>query len=471
MKMTKKLTVILTVILAVMVALTACGGSSTSTSDTSTNSVSEAKTEVETVAETEAPKVKITFANTWVREEMKDATYPLDLIEAYKKDNPNVEVTIDAYNSSNYQSTVFKTMAAAKNLPEMFTMNSMDYRFSVDGGLLTEWTDILNSDAAWKDSFLPGILNETTFDNKVYGIPMHFITNEVVFYNKDILKKAGYDTVPADWDGFLALCEKLKNDGLIPIAIGDKDGWPLCSNLMEIQCEYICGPEWVSEIGAYSGKASYDDPKFVSVLKLVEDFVKKGYVNDDMVSIDNNTQDKSYLYNGESAMLFGGSYTLAGVINDCPEELKASISVAPIPMPSNAAGGSLPGTFTGGSGWAYGINTTLDDNQKKACIDLIKIFTGPEYAKAAVEHNQIPVTKTDSLAGIDTSKVLPLQQEMNKLISNSPRIALMNQEQNGSMANIIYKKLQELSIGQTTPEQAAKDIQTAYAEATKNMAK
>ena len=56
------------------------------------------------------------------------------------------------------------------------------------------------------------------------------------------------------------------------------------------------------------------------------------------------------------------------------------------------------------------------------------------------------------------------------MISQAPSMTLMNQQQSGAaMSEILYKKLQEIIIGQTTPEQAAKDIQAVYEEECKTM--
>ncbi|NED80756.1 extracellular solute-binding protein, partial [Streptomyces sp. SID11233] len=64
----------------------------------------------------------------------------------------------------------------------------------------------------------------TGLDGHQYFVPLYQYP-WVVFYRKSLFKKNGY-TVPTTWDAWLALCKKMKKDGLIPIAFGDKDGWP-----------------------------------------------------------------------------------------------------------------------------------------------------------------------------------------------------------------------------------------------------
>jgi len=451
-------------LLTVMTAsMAACGGGSSSAAAPAASETAAASGAASSGG---AAGASVTFAETWGGDTSGQVNYYLDGFNQFQSDNPNLKITLNSYNSSDYSTTVFKTMAAAKSLPDLFEINSIDYVSVANGNLSIDMTDTLNADPTWRDGFLPGLMAETTVGSKIVGIPYQFITNECIFYNKDLVSQAGYSAFPADWDTFLQMCATLKSNGLIPTALGDKDGWPLCSNLMEVMCDYICGPQWVSDIGAFNGNANYNDPKFISVLTLMNDFIKAGYMNSDMVSIDNNTQDKAYLYNKKAACLFGGSYTLAGVATNSPADFVSSISVAPIPRPSNAVADYQAGLFSGGSGWCYAINPSVTDpNKLQACVDIIKYLTGVDFSRMVIENNQIPCIKPSLVPNVDTTKVLPLQLEMNAQIAAAPHITLMNQEQSGSVANVIYKELQAMAVGSETPEQAAQNIQTGYAAA------
>jgi multiple sugar transport system substrate-binding protein len=64
----------------------------------------------------------------------------------------------------------------------------------------------------------------TGLDGKKYLVPLYNYP-WVVFYNKSEFAKHNY-TVPTTWDDYIALAKKMKTDGLVPIAFGDKDGWP-----------------------------------------------------------------------------------------------------------------------------------------------------------------------------------------------------------------------------------------------------
>lgn len=58
----------------------------------------------------------------------------------------------------------------------------------------------------FESSFGIGRINE-----KVYGIPW-YVETRVLFYRKDILKEAGYDSPPATWNEFLQICTNIIKD-------------------------------------------------------------------------------------------------------------------------------------------------------------------------------------------------------------------------------------------------------------------
>src|SRR4029078_4658149 len=61
-------------------------------------------------------------------------------------------------------------------------------------------------------------------DGKQYFIPFYNYP-WVVIYRKSVFADKGY-TIPKTIDDVKALRDKMKKDGLTPLAFGDKDGWP-----------------------------------------------------------------------------------------------------------------------------------------------------------------------------------------------------------------------------------------------------
>jgi multiple sugar transport system substrate-binding protein len=94
-------------------------------------------------------------------------------------------------------------------------------KFFAAKGLATDISD------AWKgfDGFTPALKDASTGDDgKQYFVPLYYYP-WAVFYRKSVWQQHGYQ-IPKTWDEYKALAAKMKADGLIPISLGDKDGWP-----------------------------------------------------------------------------------------------------------------------------------------------------------------------------------------------------------------------------------------------------
>jgi multiple sugar transport system substrate-binding protein len=95
-------------------------------------------------------------------------------------------------------------------------------QFFAQKGLLSPIDDVW---ATLKPHFSPAMQAASKgLDGHFYFVPIYNYP-WAVFYRKSVFKAGGY-SIPTTWDQFLALCKKMKADGLTPIAFTDKDGWP-----------------------------------------------------------------------------------------------------------------------------------------------------------------------------------------------------------------------------------------------------
>jgi multiple sugar transport system substrate-binding protein len=95
-------------------------------------------------------------------------------------------------------------------------------RFFAEQGLATDISDVWakiggNFSQAFKDA-------STGNDGKQYFVPLYNYP-WVVNYRKSVFQEGGYQPATT-WTEFKALMDKMKADGLVPLAFADKDGWP-----------------------------------------------------------------------------------------------------------------------------------------------------------------------------------------------------------------------------------------------------
>jgi multiple sugar transport system substrate-binding protein len=108
----------------------------------------------------------------------------------------------------------------------------------------------------------------TGADGKQYFIPFYYYP-WAVFYRKSVFAAKGYQ-IPKTWDDFKALAVKMKKDGLIPIALGDKDGWPAMGTFDYINMR-LNGYDF--HVNLMAGKESWQDPKVKQVFSLWQELL------------------------------------------------------------------------------------------------------------------------------------------------------------------------------------------------------
>jgi multiple sugar transport system substrate-binding protein len=100
-------------------------------------------------------------------------------------------------------------------------------------------------------------------DGKQYFVPFYYYP-WAVFYRKSVFESKGYQ-VPKTWDDYKALAGKMKADGLTPIALGDKDGWPAMGTFDYINMR-LNGYDF--HVSLMAGKESWEDAKVKQVFSV-----------------------------------------------------------------------------------------------------------------------------------------------------------------------------------------------------------
>jgi raffinose/stachyose/melibiose transport system substrate-binding protein len=87
---------------------------------------------------------------------------------------------------------------------------------------ITPWID-----PNLKNAFFAGGIDNFTYEGKVYGIP-NLVAPWVIWYNKKLCEKAGVDPSQIhEWNDFIEAVKKCQAAGIVPVAVGGKEKWPL----------------------------------------------------------------------------------------------------------------------------------------------------------------------------------------------------------------------------------------------------
>jgi multiple sugar transport system substrate-binding protein len=246
----------------------------------------------------------------------------------------------------------------------------------------------------------------TQGDDGIAGFP-YWGFNWPVWYNMDLLKKAGITEIPKTTDDLIADAGKLRAVGVQPLALGGGE-WPV-QNFTTWMGQQFMVPEAAQKLFKEGGYC--DSPEAMKGLDLF------GKLRDAGVFIDNvqgytNDQMQTAFFSGKAAMMPGGSWAYTQV----PPKVAAVTQLAGFPVPS---GGQYtkPTAFAG-----YSNGMFLSPNGAKK-IDAIEKFVKFMYSDSSVKEWAGPgkqildmkpdvvgsVTSTDAMvtkgAGINSESV------------------------------------------------------------------
>ncbi|WP_159944825.1 MULTISPECIES: ABC transporter substrate-binding protein [unclassified Nocardiopsis] len=132
-------------------------------------------------------------------------------------------------------------------------------RFFAERGLISDVTPV------WERHFQGAFTDQvrslcTADDGRQYMVP-DSTAPWAVFYRRSLFEERGYE-VPATREEFVELCERMRADGLEPLASGIREGWPAMGMFDHLNLR-INGPEYHLEL--LNGDHSWDTPEVRSV--------------------------------------------------------------------------------------------------------------------------------------------------------------------------------------------------------------
>lgn len=138
-----------------------------------------------------------------------------NIVSDFEKANPDIKVKMRAaYESYEDASQSVLKESITKKLPDVTFQGLNRQRILVEKGIAQPLEPFISKEADFeKDGYHKAMLDLSTFDNKVYGLPFS-ISLPVAYYNMDVLKKAGYTgELPRTWDQVIEVCKAIKTSG------------------------------------------------------------------------------------------------------------------------------------------------------------------------------------------------------------------------------------------------------------------
>ncbi len=444
-------TVWLAALVLIVIMLSACGSNSNGGNATTEPAASNG-----TATEESESAKPVTLTMMMSGNKAADGEdFELDILPRLVKEKfPNVTLEVQKLPDDQYNTSVRTKLAAGKG-PDIFWIFPKNAAGGVFDFAKAGFAADL-SDLTFWDNIGQGAKDDMSYDGKPYGVAegLDFLG---VYYNKEMLEQVGVTEFPQDWNAFLELCQKLKDAGITPIALGDKDPWVIQFGMYPIAANVVYPDEMDFDVKVQNGEKPLNDPKWVKTIAMYKELYDKGYVVKNSLGV-GSAQAAQLFIDGKAAMSFTGTWDYPSMSAKGAAEFTRGFAS----LPGNEPGQPLYVSASTSAGYALNAKSAQLDTAKQV---LNYLFDGEsDLFKAFVESN----------SSISVYKGVELSNELFKSVNdnyqqNGNSVYFSNQMWPAGVSDVMQSKFAEIIGGKkTTPEEVAKAMDDKFQELWKN---
>ena len=384
-----------------------------------------------------------------------DEEYYRKQVEEFNNLNNGIKVVMDNIPTESDYLDKLRTSFANGDTPNVFIeyggSRTLDY---LESDALVNMQPYFESDPDWYNSFYESMFRDLQYDgyNGIWGVPFKSYTVSL-FYNKEIFEQQGL-TPPESWDDLLSVCQKLKDAGIKPFQVGEKDIWRLGHFHNNIVMKSL-GTDAIANLADRS--LSYDSPEMIKTYQVIADLVEKGYLGDDILNTDYNTE-KSTFAAGESAMRWDGSWYISEIYGT---EIYDKTGAVAFPYIDEQYKDQAQG---GASDMWFVSKLNKSDAEIEASIEFVKFITSQEYT--AGNNEVASVIYPIKFTATSNTPANPLLDSVKGLVEGYSNMGtdIQNSDPQSFMLDTVRNALQGLAMG-NTPEECGTEIVNRLSEA------
>ena len=373
-----------------------------------------------------------------------------DIIANYEEENPDVKIDLEVLSNEQYKDKL-KVLSTSNELPDVgMTWAAGFLEPYVNGDKFATLDDLLEGDL--KDSFVSGTAEAYEMDGETYGLPLE-LNSATVFYNKAIFEEYGLEE-PKTYEEFENVVQTLDDNGVAPIALGNKDRWTGSLWYMYL-ADRIGGADVLNKAIDRSG--SFEDPALVEAAGKVQDLVDMNAFVKGFNGL-SDEEAKSMFMSEQAAMYLIATWDLPNYTTneDVPQEFRDSVGYFKFPT---VDGNGDVDSFVGGPG--VGLFVAEESDVKEEAKDFVSFFVQAWGEKSVTDAGVIPATKVDA-ASLDLPQMyVDVLDDLN----NASNITLFADVQmSADVAQVHLDMIQSLFGEEITPEDFAKAHEEALSK-------
>lgn len=366
---------------------------------------------------------------------MKQAGYSeedvTNITKEFEKNNPNIKIKATF---APYEALEQKIQTSAKSGGyDVVVIDAPWTAKFAKAGFVKDVSEKLKSEE--ESDIFSGAIDSVSYDGKLYGMPWLNDT-KFLFYNKEILEKAGIQNPPTNFEELKEQAEIIRDKKLVPYPI--VWSWSQAEALV---CDVTAlTSSFGGKMIADNGKPTLNDPKNIEALSFMTDTLNEKLT--DPKSTEYLEEDvRGVFSSGKSAFALNWTYMFNMANDEKESSIAGKVGIAPIPMSVNGG---------------MGLSVTSGSKHADEAWEYIQYLSSKEIQKNYAK-NALPIWKSlyEEQEVIDTNpEVVAASKIQYAQLENRPRVPWY-----GELSNEIQVEVQKNLLGKQTPEETMDILQ------------
>jgi raffinose/stachyose/melibiose transport system substrate-binding protein len=378
-------------------------------------------------------EVVLTFPTFWVGQDSKAAGLA-ELVEEFNAMHEGeIEVVIEPNPDTDGYRDKLNTQLATGSAPDIFILSldptTIQY---YESDILMDFTDDITG--SWREDFQESYLTESTAGGRLKTVPYE-IGITPIWYNMNLLNRAGWDAPPATMDEFMQMADDLKAEGIVPTSqmTGGANAW---TSML-----------WYSHIlGSLGGPDVWDrpltDPVYAEAAAVMQQLYSDGNTTRDAVGGDAGVSGGHYLAEN-TAVFINGPWYVGRIRGDSPSAHQAT-ALAASPQVGDYSGHQVGFLLSN-----LAAANTDDPAKRAATVEFMRFMTDPDNVQRLSDSSGALFAVKYEL-GPDAD---PLQREFVRAASDASFVIGHLQSQFPiEVTQEFGQALAALALGETDPE-------------------
>ncbi|KMN58158.1 MULTISPECIES: ABC transporter substrate-binding protein [Bacillus] len=383
-------------------------------------------------------KVTLKFFHRWPKEPEK--SYFEEAVKDFEAAHPDIHIQTEAVLNDSYKDKV-KVMLGTTSPPDIFFSWSdrFAYKF-IKGDKALDLSSYYQQDKDWSSQLVQSQIKPFTHDGKQYGVPWQMDAKSF-FYNKDIFN-ALHLKPPATWDELITVCEKLKENGYIPISFGTKAPWTISHYIGTLNQRMVDEKTRAKDYSPETGE--FTDEGYVKALEKLQELLP--YFTKHVNSVDHEYVRQQFT-SGKAAMIYAETAEI---------KLVEPVNLGLFPFPKISGEKGSPRALTGSP---EGFMISTKTKHPKEAMEFLQFLTSKKMGEKLIKD----VGKYSAVQGTATeNNSTPIQREaVQDIVRAETMVPWFDMDVDVEIADVYAAGVQQMLGGTMTPREVMNSVQKA----------